>query len=71
MFALNENTLLSIVELPEDLSSSGTRVSSGFVTSLSQVRIIMRDLSGKGTWDAAQLYSPNPHDDHQQHGTYI
>ncbi|XP_035704350.1 ral GTPase-activating protein subunit alpha-1 isoform X3 [Folsomia candida] len=67
MFALNENTLLSIVELPEDLSSSGTRVSSGFVTSLSQVRIIMRDLSGKGTWDAAQLYSPNPHDDHQQH----
>lgn len=57
MFAVNSDTLLSIVELPAQ-EQVGTGVTAGFITSPSQVRVILRDLSGKASWDAAHLYAP-------------
>jgi hypothetical protein len=58
MFALNSNTLMSIVELPSQQDSNGG-VTSGFATSGTQVRIILRDLSGKACWDSTNLCGPS------------
>ena len=57
LFAMNSNTLLSIVELPAQ-DGLGGGITSGFATSPTLVRIILRDLSGKASWDAAHLYAP-------------
>lgn len=56
LFALN-NTLLSIVELPAQ-DGLGGGVTTGFATSPTLVRIILRDLSGKASWDVAHLHAP-------------
>ena len=56
MFVLNNTTLLSLVEIPgleEDIEMSG------FTTAPSQVRIILRDISGKFVWDTSVLYTPS------------
>ena len=58
MFVLNNTTLLSLVEIP-GLDSVGG-LSSSFNTASSQVRIILRDISGKFSWDTSILYSPPP-----------
>jgi hypothetical protein len=58
MFALNDNSLLSIVELPTQDNSNSGGVSACFNSSPSQVRVILRDLSGKASWDSVHLYSP-------------
>ncbi|CAL8089966.1 unnamed protein product [Orchesella dallaii] len=57
LFALNSNTLLSIVELPAQ-DGLGGGIPSGFATTPTLVRIILRDLSGKASWDAAHLCAP-------------
>lgn len=56
MFVLNNTTLLSLVEIP-GLDTAGGPVAP-FNTASSQVRIILRDISGKFSWDASILYSP-------------
>ena len=59
LFVLNESTLLSLVELPRLDSNqySDIKVSS------SEVRIILRTISGKFSWDATALYGMNLPDD--------
>ncbi|XP_046658686.1 probable Rho GTPase-activating protein CG5521 [Homalodisca vitripennis] len=46
---------MSLVELPA-LEVPGGGVTAGLVTASSQVRIILRDLAGKASWDASILY---------------
>lgn len=57
MFTLDNETLVSFVELPLS-GMSGDCITSGFQSARSQVRIIVRDLSGKASWDASHLISP-------------
>ena len=52
LFVLNNTTLLSLVEIPS-LDPIGE-----FSTGSSQVRVILRDISGKFSWDASILYTP-------------
>lgn len=46
---------MSLVELPA-LEVPGGGVTAGLITAPSQVRIILRDLAGKASWDASILY---------------
>ena len=52
---LSNNLLVSLVELPA-LEVPGGGVTAGLRTAPSQVRVILRDLSGKASWDASILY---------------
>ncbi len=54
-FILNSTTLLSFVELPA-LDMPGSL--PGLSSSRSQVRVILRDVSGKFCWDSTALYGP-------------
>lgn len=54
LFVLNDSTLMSFVELPVLASQS----LAGIQTAQSQVRVILRDISGKFCWDATALYAP-------------
>merc|ERR1719419_571333 len=56
LFVLNNTTLLSLVEIPgmDPIGAGGSQ----FSTASSQVRVILRDISGKFSWDASILYSP-------------
>jgi len=55
MFVLNETTLLSLVEIPRLESNQYTDIN----VSSSEVRIILRTISGKFSWDATALYGIN------------
>jgi hypothetical protein len=55
LFVLSNSLLVSLVELPA-LDVPGGGVTAGLRTAPSQVRIILRDLSGKASWDASILY---------------
>ncbi|XP_050708752.1 ral GTPase-activating protein subunit alpha-2-like isoform X3 [Eriocheir sinensis] len=57
LFALNQSCLLSLVQLPA-LQVPGGAATVGFKTPSSEVRLILRDLSGKFSWDASLLYAP-------------
>lgn len=57
LFALNQSCLLSLVQLPA-LQVPGGAATAGFKTPNSEVRLILRDLSGKFSWDATLLYAP-------------
>jgi hypothetical protein len=46
---------MSFVEVPS-LDVPGGGVGDGLVTAPSQVRVILRDLAGKASWDASILY---------------
>jgi hypothetical protein len=52
---LSNSLLVSLVELPA-LDVPGGGVTAGLRTAPSQVRVILRDLSGKASWDASILY---------------
>lgn len=52
---LSSQRLLSLVELPT-LEVPGGGVTAGLTTARSQVRLLLRDLSGKACWDASILY---------------
>lgn len=56
LFTLNGDCLLSMVQLPA-LHGPGGGV-AGFITPSSEVRLIMRDLSGKFSWDVSMLCAP-------------
>ncbi|XP_045527991.1 probable Rho GTPase-activating protein CG5521 isoform X1 [Pieris brassicae] len=52
---LSDSTLASFIELPAlDLPQGGT--TPGLVTSDRQVRVLLRDITGKSCWDASALY---------------
>ncbi|XP_024085284.1 ral GTPase-activating protein subunit alpha-1 isoform X2 [Cimex lectularius] len=48
--------LVSLVEVPA-LDVPGGSVAQGLVSAPSQVRVIIRDLAGKSSWDASALYT--------------
>lgn len=55
MFMLNSGLVASFVELPS-LKLPGGGATAGLVTANRQVRVLLRDLSGKACWDASILY---------------
>ncbi|XP_071516521.1 ral GTPase-activating protein subunit alpha-1 isoform X2 [Panulirus ornatus] len=65
LFALNQSCLLSLVQLPA-LHVPGGAATAGFKTPNSEVRLILRDLSGKFSWDASLLYAPPAEYVHEQ-----
>ncbi|KAL3216183.1 hypothetical protein MRX96_006392 [Rhipicephalus microplus] len=58
LFVLNNMSILSLVEIPAEETSGGA-ASVGLTTGKSQVRAIVRDLSGKFSWDCLTLYGPH------------
>lgn len=54
-FVLNDSTLLSCLQIRSD-----DDMAAGLVTPDTCVRLIIRDISGKHSWDSAVLYAP-PH----------
>ncbi|XP_069772913.1 ral GTPase-activating protein subunit alpha-1 isoform X2 [Narcine bancroftii] len=59
-FVLNSSTLISYLEIPVEGNIPGGGMSAGLSTATSNVRVVMRDISGKYSWDSAILYGP-PH----------
>ncbi|CAD7084282.1 unnamed protein product [Hermetia illucens] len=56
LFMLTSGLVASFVELPA-LKLPGGGATAGLVTAEKQVRVLLRDLSGKACWDASILYS--------------
>ncbi|XP_031211885.1 ral GTPase-activating protein subunit alpha-1 isoform X6 [Mastomys coucha] len=57
-FVLNNTTLVSCIQIRTEESMPGGGLAAGLVSANSNVRIIVRDLSGKYSWDSAILYGP-------------
>lgn len=55
MLLLSSGLIASFVELPS-LKLPGGGITAGLVTAKRQVRVLLRDLSGKACWDASILY---------------
>ncbi|CAG9764824.1 unnamed protein product [Ceutorhynchus assimilis] len=55
LFILTKNVIASLIELPA-LDSPGGGATAGLVTADEQVRVLLRDISGKSSWDASILY---------------
>lgn len=55
LFMLTPNVIASLIELPS-LELPGGGVTAGLSTADKQVRVLLRDLSGKASWDASILY---------------
>lgn len=55
LFILSSDVVASLVELPA-LDLPGGGVTAGLTTADRQVRVLLRDLSGKACWDASILY---------------
>uniref|UniRef100_A0A8I3X048 Ral GTPase activating protein catalytic subunit alpha 2 n=1 Tax=Callithrix jacchus TaxID=9483 RepID=A0A8I3X048_CALJA len=53
LFVFNDNTLISYLQTPPEGLAGGSPVGS-----LSDVRVIVRDISGKYSWDGKVLYGP-------------
>lgn len=61
LFVLTRNVIASLIELPA-LRLPGGGITAGLLTADEQVRVLLRDLNGKSSWDASILYK-TPHDD--------
>ncbi|XP_053236205.1 ral GTPase-activating protein subunit alpha-1 isoform X9 [Podarcis raffonei] len=59
-FVLNRTTLVSCIQIRAEENMPGGGLSAGLASANSNVRIIVRDLSGKYSWDSAILYGPPP-----------
>ncbi|XP_030669447.1 ral GTPase-activating protein subunit alpha-1 isoform X12 [Nomascus leucogenys] len=59
-FVLNNTTLVSCIQIRSEENMPGGGLSAGLASANSNVRIIVRDLSGKYSWDSAVLYGPPP-----------
>ncbi|XP_028857051.1 ral GTPase-activating protein subunit alpha-1 isoform X8 [Denticeps clupeoides] len=59
-FVLNGTTLLSCLQIRAEDGLPGGGMSAGLTTTSACVRVIVRDISGKHSWDSAVLYGP-PH----------
>ncbi|KAJ0062764.1 hypothetical protein NL108_004382, partial [Boleophthalmus pectinirostris] len=57
LFVFNDSTLVSYLQIPADEHTVGQPP-----TSSSQVRVIVRDISGKYSWDGSVLYCTNHED---------
>ncbi|XP_019374427.1 PREDICTED: ral GTPase-activating protein subunit alpha-1 isoform X1 [Gavialis gangeticus] len=58
-FVLNNTSLVSCIQIQAEENMPGGGLSAGLVSANSNVRIIVRDLSGKYSWDSAILYGPS------------
>lgn len=56
-FLLTSSVVTSLIELPT-LELPGGGVTAGLTTADKQVRVLLRDQSGKACWDASILYRP-------------
>lgn len=59
-FVLNNTTLVSCIQIRAEENMPGGGLSAGLASASCNVRIIVRDLSGKYSWDSAILYGPPP-----------
>uniref|UniRef100_A0A670ZHX5 Ral GTPase activating protein catalytic subunit alpha 1 n=1 Tax=Pseudonaja textilis TaxID=8673 RepID=A0A670ZHX5_PSETE len=59
-FVLNNTTLVSCIQIRAEENMPGGGLSAGLLSANSNVRIIVRDLSGKYSWDSAIMYGPPP-----------
>ncbi|XP_020847031.1 ral GTPase-activating protein subunit alpha-1 isoform X8 [Phascolarctos cinereus] len=57
-FVLNNTTLVSCIQIRSEENMPGGGLCAGLTSANSNVRIIVRDLSGKYSWDSAILYGP-------------
>ncbi|XP_062253972.1 ral GTPase-activating protein subunit alpha-2 isoform X4 [Platichthys flesus] len=57
LFVFNDSTLVSYLQIPTETPSIGQPPNTS-----SQVRVIVRDISGKYSWDGAILYCTTPED---------
>ncbi|XP_029454825.1 ral GTPase-activating protein subunit alpha-1 isoform X2 [Rhinatrema bivittatum] len=57
-FVLNNTTLVSCLQIRAEEKIPGGGMLAGLASANSMVRIIMRDLSGKYSWESAILYGP-------------
>uniref|UniRef100_A0A672PH46 Ral GTPase activating protein catalytic subunit alpha 1 n=1 Tax=Sinocyclocheilus grahami TaxID=75366 RepID=A0A672PH46_SINGR len=57
-FVLNGTTLLSYLQIQAEDGLPGGGMSAGLTTTSACVRVIVRDISGKHSWDSAILYGP-------------
>ncbi|XP_033736327.1 ral GTPase-activating protein subunit alpha-1-like isoform X2 [Pecten maximus] len=57
-FVLNQKTLISFIELPAQLDVPGGGVTAGLTTARSVGRVLLRDLTGKYSWESSVLYAP-------------
>ncbi|XP_057199039.1 ral GTPase-activating protein subunit alpha-1 isoform X7 [Triplophysa rosa] len=57
-FVLNGTTLLSYLQIRAEGGLPGGGMSAGLTTTNACVRVIVRDISGKHSWDSAVLYGP-------------
>ena len=53
---LSNSVIMSLVELAA-LDAPGGGVTAGLTTAPSLVRVLLRDLAGKASWDSSILYS--------------
>ncbi|XP_049681425.1 ral GTPase-activating protein subunit alpha-1 isoform X5 [Accipiter gentilis] len=58
-FVLNNTSLVSCIQIQAENDMPGGGLSAGLASANSNVRIIVRDLSGKYSWDSAILYGPS------------
>ncbi|XP_025057297.1 ral GTPase-activating protein subunit alpha-1 isoform X2 [Alligator sinensis] len=58
-FVLNNTSLVSCIQIQAEENMPGGGLSAGLVSANPNVRIIVRDLSGKYSWDSAILYGPS------------
>uniref|UniRef100_A0A8C7SQS6 Ral GTPase activating protein catalytic subunit alpha 2 n=1 Tax=Oncorhynchus mykiss TaxID=8022 RepID=A0A8C7SQS6_ONCMY len=56
LFVFNDSTLVSYLQVPSEPSGPGEPYDNS-----SQVRVIVRDISGKYSWDGGVLYHPSNH----------
>ncbi|KAJ6655669.1 hypothetical protein lerEdw1_004905 [Lerista edwardsae] len=59
-FVLNNTTLVSCIQIRAEENLPGGGLCAGLASANSNVRMIVRDLSGKYSWDSAILYGPPP-----------
>ncbi|KAI1237756.1 hypothetical protein IHE44_0013842 [Lamprotornis superbus] len=58
-FVLNNTSLVSCIQIQAEDDMPGGGLAAGLASANSNVRIIVRDLSGKYSWDSAILYGPS------------
>ncbi|XP_051158588.1 probable Rho GTPase-activating protein CG5521 isoform X3 [Leptopilina boulardi] len=62
MLMLSSSVIMSLIEL-ETLDAPGGGVTAGLTTAPCMVRVLLRDLTGKASWDSSILYNQPTSDD--------
>ncbi|XP_029349383.1 ral GTPase-activating protein subunit alpha-1 isoform X2 [Echeneis naucrates] len=57
---LNGSTLLSVLQIRSESGLPGGGMTAGLSSAPACVRVIIRDIAGKHSWDSAVLYGPPP-----------